>query len=140
MFNQIYAVQLYWTQMPIKRLISIFSIVFLVLILFCPLAVFGYAGLGGYAGELILGGSGGADGSLYLGSSGDSPVVIGYEAATPTTPATSEAWELLMNILTIVIALAILIAVLGLTGNPIAALIAVIIGLIAFYFVRAIIW
>lgn len=117
-----------------NRVIIIACLVLVMMVITMPITVSGYVGLGGYLSEKLLGS--GSNASLMLGSGADL-IVLGRDGEVPAAPAsTTDTLDALWNALTVVIAAGILILVLRFTGNPVAALIATLLGIIALTFIR----
>ncbi len=70
-----------------KILLSV-SIALILIWLILTSTVYGYAGLGGYISETLLGQSG-VSSSLYLGDSSDGPIVLGSVPTVSTTSVTN---------------------------------------------------
>jgi hypothetical protein len=71
----------------IPRSISLILLAVIAYMTLAPSSVFGYAGLGGYLSEKLLGAAGNAS-SLYLGSGAAGPTILGSGPLISTSPVT----------------------------------------------------
>lgn len=119
-----------------RRLVNILAIGIVLWLIALSTGVFGSVGLGGYNDEKAVGD--GTNENLFIGAGENGPIVIGYEsnASAATATSTEPGFLLLWNILLVLLALAIFVTILRLSGNPMAAMVAAVIGVLAFIIVR----
>jgi hypothetical protein len=77
-----------FTNRTTHRLLAVLLLLAFAYILLTPVIAEGYAGLGGYISEKLLGGT---TASLYLGSGTSGPIVLGRGPAVSTSPVTGAA-------------------------------------------------